>query len=101
MDDKEKKYVSSAMSNRKRNKRECVKTMSKPGNRNSKFEETGCAVCGQLVVMTKLKKLTHIKCSLDPLVCMGVTRLPWKSVDDPIKEIDGPIIDANCKHVCC
>ena len=21
-------------------------------------------------------------------------------MDDPIKEIDGPIIDANCKHVC-
>jgi hypothetical protein len=67
----------------------------------SKLEEAGCAVCGQLVVMTKLKKMSHIKCSLDPLVRIGVTRLPRKSVDDPIKEIDGPIIDENCKHICC
>jgi Helitron helicase-like domain at N-terminus/PIF1-like helicase len=65
-----------------------------------KFEEAGCAVCGQLVVMTKLIKLSDVKCSLDPLVHVGVTRLPRKSVDDPIKEIEGPIIDANCKHVC-
>ena len=66
----------------------------------SKFEEAGCAVCGQLVVMTKLIKLTDIKCSLEPLVRIGVTHLPRNSVDDPIKGIDGPIIDANCKHVC-
>jgi hypothetical protein len=66
----------------------------------SKFEEAGCAVCGQLVVMTKLIKLTDVKCSLDPLVRFGVTRLPRKSMDDPIKEMDGPIMDENCKHVC-
>ena len=66
----------------------------------SKFEEAGCAVCGQLVVLTKLTKLTDLKCSLDPPVRIGVTRLPWNSVDDPIKEIEGPIIDVNCKHVC-
>ena len=66
----------------------------------SKFEEAGCAVCGQLVAMTKLIKLTDVKCSLDPLVRIGVTRLPRNSVDDPIKEIEGPIMDANCKHVC-
>ena len=66
----------------------------------SKFEEAGCAVCSQLVVMTKLIKLTDVKCSLDPLVHIGVTRLPHNSADDPIKEIDGPIIDTNCKHIC-
>ena len=66
----------------------------------SKFEEAGCAVCGQLVVMTRLTKLADIKCSLEPLMRIGVTRLPRNSVDDPIKEIDGPIIDTNCKHVC-
>ena len=66
----------------------------------SKFEEAGCAVCGQLVVMAKLRKLTDFKCSLDPLVRVGVTRLTRNSVDDPIKEIEGPITDANCKHVC-
>ena len=66
----------------------------------SKFEEAGCAVCGQLVVMTNLRKLTSVKCSLDPLVRMGVTRLPRNSVDDPIKELEGPIIDADCKHIC-
>jgi len=67
----------------------------------SKFEEAGCAVCGQLVVMSSLIKLSDIKCSLDPLVCVGVTRLPRNSANDQIKEIHGPIIDTNCKHVCC
>src|SRR5271168_1609868 len=66
----------------------------------SKFEEAGCAVCGQLVVMTELVKLTDVKISLDPLVRFGVTRLPRKSMDDPIKEMDGPILHKNCKHVC-
>jgi len=66
----------------------------------SKFEEAGCAVCGQLVVITKLITLTDVKCSLDPLVRVGVTHLPWNSVNDPIREIDGPIRDANCKCVC-
>ena len=66
----------------------------------SKFEEAGCAVCGQLVIMTNLIKLNDIKCSLNPLVRVGVTRLPRKSADNPIKEIQGPIVDMNCKHVC-
>ena len=65
-----------------------------------KFEEAGCAVCGQLVIMPNLIKLIDIKCSLDPLVRVGVTRLPRKSADDPIEEIQGPIIDMDCKHVC-
>jgi len=66
----------------------------------SKFEEAGCAVCGQLVVISNLIKLSDIKCSLDPLVRTGVTRLPRSSTEEPIKEIHGPVIDANCKHVC-
>ena len=66
----------------------------------SKFEEAGCAVCGQLVILPNLIKLTDIKCSLDPLVRVGVTRLPRKSADDPIEEIQGPIIDTNSKHAC-
>ena len=32
----------------------------------SKFEEAGCAVCGQLLILTNLIKLTDLKCSLDP-----------------------------------
>jgi len=68
--------------------------------RPSKFEEAGCAVCGQLVIMSDLIKLTDIKCSMDPLVRVGVTRLPRRSADDPIEEIKGPIIDTNCKHAC-
>ena len=50
--------------------------------------------------MTKLVKLTDVKCSLDPLVCVGVTCLPQNPANDPIKKIEGPVIDANCKHVC-
>ena len=66
----------------------------------SKFEEAGCAVCSQLIIMPNLIKLIDVKCSLDPLVRVGVTRLPRKSADDPIEEIQGPIIDTNCKHIC-
>ena len=66
----------------------------------NKFEEAGCAICGQLIILTKLIKLTDIKCSMDPLVRIGVTRLARKSADDPIKEIQGPIIDTTCKHAC-
>ena len=66
----------------------------------SKFEEAGCAVCGQLVIMSELMKISDMKCALDPLIRAGVTRLPRKSADDPIKEIEGPILDTNCKHVC-
>ena len=54
----------------------------------------------KLVVITKLITLTNVKCSLDPLVRVRVTHLPWNSVNDPIREIDGPIRDANCKCVC-
>jgi len=66
----------------------------------SKFEEAGCAVCGQLVVISHLVNLKDIKCSFDPLVRIGVTRLPRNAAEDPIKEISGPIIDTNCRHVC-
>jgi len=51
----------------------------------SKFEEAGCAVCDQLVVMTKLIQPTNVKCSLGPLMHIGVTHLPWNSVDDPVR----------------
>ena len=66
----------------------------------SKIEEAGCAICGQLVILSNLIKLKDVKCSLDPLVRVGVTRLPRKSADDPIEEIQGPIINKNCKHAC-
>ena len=67
----------------------------------SKFEEAGCAICGQLVVMSDLIELANVKCSLDPLVHVGMTRLPRKSAEDPIEEIQGLILDKNCKHACC
>jgi hypothetical protein len=66
---------------------------------NLKKQDVLFVATGQLVVMTKLIKLTDVKFSLDPLVHKGVTCLPWSSLDDPIREIDGPIIDVKCKHV--
>ena len=43
-----------------------------------------------------------VLCVLCPLVRPPIAHqcLPQNSVDDPIKEIDGPIIDEKCKHVC-
>jgi hypothetical protein len=66
------------------------------------FVESGCAVCGQLTPLVKLKKLSEAKCDLEPLVKadMGITRLERFSDSDPIQEIKGPILDSNCPYVC-
>ncbi len=40
-----------------------------------RFEESGCTVCGQLTLLTDLKKIDGEKIDLNLLKCQGVTRL--------------------------
>jgi hypothetical protein len=64
------------------------------------FEEGGCAVCGQLTLMTNLTLLESINCLLDPLKELGAARLERKSADDPVSFVEGPILDPLCSGVC-
>lgn len=66
------------------------------------IEEAGCAVCGQLVTKTRLKSLPKSKGYLDVLQKpgMGLTRRERHSNDSPIEEINGPVFDTTCSHVC-
>jgi hypothetical protein len=42
----------------------------------------------------------EVPCSFEPLIRQGVTRLERKSIHDEIKEIEGPILDSDCQHIC-
>ena len=66
------------------------------------FTESGCAVCGQLVPVKQLKKLSETECDIDILnrEGMGVTRQERFSNDDPILEIKGPVLDHECTKIC-
>ena len=66
------------------------------------FMEGGCAVCGQLTPLMKMSNLSEIKCDLNILNRdgMGITRLERVSSSDPIEEIKGPVLDADCDKIC-
>ncbi|KAJ7153848.1 hypothetical protein C8R46DRAFT_1163005 [Mycena filopes] len=64
------------------------------------FREAGCAVCGCLTPMKSLTLLSRYQGSLDLLIKPGVTRKERFAMDEPIEELDGPILAAGCKHIC-
>ncbi|KAJ7032843.1 hypothetical protein C8F04DRAFT_888696, partial [Mycena alexandri] len=66
------------------------------------FEEAGCAVCAELVPLKELTLKSDLDDKLDysPLVVAGVTRRERLTKDDPIAEVDGPIFDTKCVHIC-
>ncbi|KDR70815.1 hypothetical protein GALMADRAFT_75709, partial [Galerina marginata CBS 339.88] len=63
-------------------------------------KEEGCAVCGCLTFVRDLVSMDRIKDNLNALIQPGVTRLPRTSKDEPIKEIEGPILATGCRRVC-
>ncbi|THU85561.1 hypothetical protein K435DRAFT_685277, partial [Dendrothele bispora CBS 962.96] len=67
---------------------------------STKIVEIGCAVCGQLKLCTNMTTLKSLKNHLHVLEKTGVTRKQRKSASDPITEIEGPVIDHSCAHVC-
>ncbi|KAJ7455633.1 hypothetical protein B0H11DRAFT_1626197, partial [Mycena galericulata] len=68
--------------------------------RPSAFVEDGCAVCGCLVSRKLLTPLSSYQGSLQILVRPGVTRRERFNIDEPISELEGPILAENCRHIC-
>ena len=66
----------------------------------SRFEEAGCAVCGQLTPTSSLSPLKSIKGMLGILESPGVTRVERKSSTDAIREFKGPVLDYSCNKIC-
>jgi len=64
------------------------------------FEEAGCGVCGQLNLLSNMKPLDKTDANLNLLVSDGFTRSPRSTDRDPVKDIDGPIIDMSCQFIC-
>ena len=63
------------------------------------FEEAGCAICGQLVTMSKLSKLSAMKQYLHSLENPGTSRQERYKLSDKIKPY--PIaIDHSCHKIC-
>jgi len=64
--------------------------------------EEGCAVCGSLCIKRDMKKIAAAEFDRD-LLCAkmsGVTRQMCHSVNDAIKDVEGPVIDNKCSSVC-
>ena len=66
----------------------------------SSLEESGCAVCGELVPITQLSRLKAVKKMLGILVAPGVTRIERKSASQRISEFQGPVLDYRCDKIC-
>lgn len=66
----------------------------------SSLEESGCAVCGELVPVSRLSRLKAIKTMLGVLAAPGVTRIKRKSTSQAISEFKGPVLDYQCDKIC-
>lgn len=66
----------------------------------SQFVEAGCAVCGYLVPVKYLTPLAKYRGDLSLLHAEGVTRRERFSIKDEICDIDGPVLDLDCSHLC-
>lgn len=64
------------------------------------FEEAGCAVCGQLKLLTDLSPLTEFDGNLDMLKEPHMARLERTDASDRIRFDDGPVLDHRCSGVC-
>ena len=64
------------------------------------LEESGCAVCGELVPVSQLSRLKSVKKMLGILAAPGVTRIERTSDSQKISEFKGPVLDYRCDKVC-
>jgi hypothetical protein len=62
--------------------------------------ESGCAVCGVLTPVMHLTKLSNVKLDLDILMNSMVTRQERFTLNDPIKELKGPILVQGLDSIC-
>ncbi|KAF7789846.1 hypothetical protein EIP86_000794 [Pleurotus ostreatoroseus] len=65
-----------------------------------RIKESGCAVCGQLTPLYDLTNLSDANIDLTPLSLAGVTRKERFRASDPIEDVKGPVIAAECSSVC-
>ena len=63
------------------------------------FEEAGCAVCGQLTLVSELSRLSAVKNHLNLLEAPGVTRKERFRMSEDVQEYS-TAIDHTCKHIC-
>jgi len=66
----------------------------------SNFIEAGCAVCGQLTLLSELTPLSEINIHLDILFQEGISRKERNNQSQPIEDVLGPIIDTRCGNIC-
>ena len=64
------------------------------------FMESGCAVCGRLTSLSELTKLSEIKLNLNILIQPGISQRERTSSDDPIIDIEGPVLDNDLNSIC-
>ncbi|KAJ7443532.1 hypothetical protein FB451DRAFT_1010112, partial [Mycena latifolia] len=64
------------------------------------FQEAGCAVCGALTPFNQLTLKADLDLDYSVLNVSGATRKEHTSVEAPIEDIEGPVMDDECKHVC-
>ncbi|KAJ7137596.1 hypothetical protein C8R43DRAFT_893485, partial [Mycena crocata] len=64
------------------------------------FMEKGCAVCGYLVPIKHLTRLSAFKGDLNLLERGGVTRKERFHIDDHVEELTGPVLAEGCNHIC-
>ena len=65
----------------------------------SEFEESGCAVCGQLVPLKQLSRLSAVSNLLHILSTSGVTRKERHNKLDAVSEYD-ITLDTSCDKIC-
>ena len=64
------------------------------------FIESGCAICGKLTSILELTKLSETNLNLDILIQPGMSQKERTSSDDPIMDIEGPILDNDLNNIC-
>jgi hypothetical protein len=66
-----------------------------------KFQEVGCAVCGELSLESNAILLTDADVKLVPLICSpDITRKERTSVFDVVEGIKGPVLEPTLNHMC-
>ncbi|TFK60036.1 hypothetical protein BDN72DRAFT_736336, partial [Pluteus cervinus] len=64
------------------------------------IEEAGCAVCGELHLISSMQPKSNFKNHLKCLEVEGISRVERLKDTSPIKEVEGPIIDHDCNYIC-
>ena len=67
---------------------------------SEQLSESGCAVCGQLTLVKDLINLSDAKVDLNILINPGITQIERMTPEDPIKDIEGPVLVKGLHKLC-